>query len=115
MSPFFGFKPGTRMFSIFLEAADRFIAFFFLGFFLAVIGAFPWSRRLFLTGAFVCFLAFVCFFFFAFVCFADDQLEAISARLDGATLFIDFFSLSVKCASLHSGYDSLNRVSWKFV
>ena len=67
------------MFSIFLEATDRFIAFFFLGFLLAfflgsgirtVIGAFPWSRRLFLTGAFVCFFAFICFFFFAFVCFA---------------------------------------------
>ena len=57
MSPFFGFKPSTKMFSTFLEAAVRlapvFFA-FFLGFFLGsgpLTGPLPASRRLFLTGA----------------------------------------------------------------
>ena len=69
MSPFLGFTPGTRMFSIFLEAADRsgaFCVLFFRGFFGGSgcrVGSLPASLLLRRGGAAGFFAGFLAGFF----------------------------------------------------
>ena len=83
MSPRFGFSPGTRISSIFLEAAvlfGAFCAFFLRGFFFGSgprTGPCPAKRRLLRTGA----LGFLAFGFFppAFFFFAGPHLHPANA------------------------------------